>query len=258
VLLANVHVGGIPRSFDRGATWQPTIDTDSDVHEVRAHPTRPGLVVAAAAIGLCISMDGGATWEIEQTGLHASYCSAVGFADDDILVAAATDHFAPLGAIYRRAVDEHRPLVKVAGRPAPMARWDRRHGLHRHPWLGGRSCRREGQPVRISRDRWRLVAPGRRNSNAEQRPDRLSAESRTRCQAANAQERSRIAGIVWSILNGKRLGRSDPLHTSTRFSGGDHLSHMAIFNPPKLTFAGWQRLLRHEVRLTPSGCRCND
>ena len=29
VLLANVHVGGIPRSTDGGATWQPTIDVDS-------------------------------------------------------------------------------------------------------------------------------------------------------------------------------------------------------------------------------------
>lgn len=115
VLLANVHVGGIPRSVDGGATWQPTIDVDSDVHEVRAHPNRPGVVAAAAAVGLCTSSDGGATWEIEQAGLHASYCSAVAFGDDDILVAAATDHFAPQGAIYRRGVDEHCPLVKVAG-----------------------------------------------------------------------------------------------------------------------------------------------
>src|SRR6188472_3125959 len=33
VLLANVHVGGIPRSMDGGVTWEPTIDVDSDVHE---------------------------------------------------------------------------------------------------------------------------------------------------------------------------------------------------------------------------------
>ena len=39
VLLANVHVGGIPRSV---VTWQPTIEIDSDVHEVRADPNRPG------------------------------------------------------------------------------------------------------------------------------------------------------------------------------------------------------------------------
>jgi len=66
VLLANVHVGGIPRSVDGGVTWQPTIDIDSDVHEVRAHPKRRGTVVAAAAVGLCTSSDGGATWTVEQ------------------------------------------------------------------------------------------------------------------------------------------------------------------------------------------------
>ncbi|MBI3272571.1 MAG: hypothetical protein HYZ53_26515 [Planctomycetes bacterium] len=114
-ILANVHVGGIPRSTDGGATWQPTIHVDSDVHEVRAHPVRAGIVAAAAAIGLCTSLDGGATWKVEQEGLHAAYCSAVAFAGDDVLVAAASDHFAAQGAIYRRPVDEHRPLARIAG-----------------------------------------------------------------------------------------------------------------------------------------------
>ncbi len=115
VLLANVHVGGIPRSTDRGATWQATIDIDTDVHEVRAHPNRPDIVVAAAAVGLCTSRDGSATWEIEQEGLHASYCSAVAFMGDDVLVAASADHFAAEGGIYRRPVEGHGPLVAVGG-----------------------------------------------------------------------------------------------------------------------------------------------
>ena len=115
VLLANVHVGGIPRSVDGGASWEPTIDVNCDIHEVRGHPNRPDVVVAAAAVGLCTSSDGGATWAVELGGLHASYCSAVAFAGDDVLVAAAADHFATQGAIYRRGVDEHCPLVPVAG-----------------------------------------------------------------------------------------------------------------------------------------------
>ena len=115
VLLANVHVGGVPRSTDGGATWKPTIDVDSDVHEVRAHPNRPGVVMAAAAIGLCASRDGGVTWDVEQEGLHASYCSAVAFAGDDVLVSASVDHFAAQGAIYRRRVDENGPLIAIAG-----------------------------------------------------------------------------------------------------------------------------------------------
>jgi hypothetical protein len=119
VLLANVHVGGIPRSVAGGATWAPTIDVDADVHEVRAHPNRVGLVMAAAAVGLCASRDGGATWAIERAGLHATHCSAVAFAGDDVFVSAAADPFAPEGAVYRRRVDGPGPLALLGnGLPA--------------------------------------------------------------------------------------------------------------------------------------------
>jgi hypothetical protein len=120
VLLANVHVGGIPQSSDGGLTWRPTIDIDHDVHQVCAHPTRPDIVIAAAAVGLCISRDSGSTWSIEQRGLHASYCSAVAFASDTILVAASEDHFAARGAIYRRPLDGDGPLLPVGG---GLPRW---------------------------------------------------------------------------------------------------------------------------------------
>jgi len=120
VLLANVHVGGIPRSTDGGVSWQPTIDVNSDVHEVCAHRIHPGIVIAAAAIGLCISRDSGATWTVEQEGLHASYCSAVAFSGNDILVSASVDHFATQGAVYRRPMDGHSPLVPVG---AGLPRW---------------------------------------------------------------------------------------------------------------------------------------
>ncbi len=116
-LFANVHVGGIPRSTDGGATWRPTIDVDSDVHQVCTHPTRPEIVIAATAIGLGISRDGGETWAIERNGLHATYCSAVAFLGDDMLVAASADHFAPQGAVYRRPLDGGGPLRPVAGLP---------------------------------------------------------------------------------------------------------------------------------------------
>jgi hypothetical protein len=114
-LLANVHVGGIPRSTDGGATWNPTIGVHEDVHEVRAHGARPEVVIAAAATGLCISRDRGATWRIEREGLHAHYCSAVAFAGTDILVAASEDHFAARGGLYRRPLDEPGPLLPVGG-----------------------------------------------------------------------------------------------------------------------------------------------
>jgi hypothetical protein len=115
ILFANVHVGGIPRSMDGGSTWHPTIDINNDVHEVRAHPASPNIVAAAAAVGLCISRDSGATWTIERDGLHAAYCSAVAFSGDDIFVSVSTDHFANQGRIYRRPVKPDGPLVAVEG-----------------------------------------------------------------------------------------------------------------------------------------------
>ncbi|HTV94878.1 MAG TPA: hypothetical protein VME42_02725 [Steroidobacteraceae bacterium] len=118
VLLANVHVGGIPRSTDAGSTWEPTIEIDSDVHQVRAHPTRPNLVIAAAAVGLCVSRDAGATWTIEQRGLHALHCSGVAFGRHDIFVSASVDPFAAQGAVYRHPIDGNGPLQRLgAGLP---------------------------------------------------------------------------------------------------------------------------------------------
>lgn len=114
-LLANVHVGGIPRSTDGGLTWRPTIAVDSDVHQVCAHPTRPNIVIAAAAEGFCMSRDGGVTWTIEQQGLHAKYCSAVAFGRNDVFVAASVDHFAPQGAVYRRPIHSTGPLQPLRG-----------------------------------------------------------------------------------------------------------------------------------------------
>jgi photosystem II stability/assembly factor-like uncharacterized protein len=115
ILFANVHVGGIPRSMNGGRTWQPTIDINSDVHEVRAHQADPQLVAAASAIGLCVSRDAGATWTIERDGLHATHCSAVAFSGDDILVSASTDPFAAQGRIYRRPIRPDGEIVAVEG-----------------------------------------------------------------------------------------------------------------------------------------------
>ena len=120
VLLANVHVGGIPRSTDSGQSWRPTIDIDNDVHQVCAHPSRPELVIAAAAVGLCVSRDAGMSWTIEQQGLHAPHCSAVAFGRNDIFVSASTDPFAAQGAVYRRPIDGEGPLQPLGG---GMPRW---------------------------------------------------------------------------------------------------------------------------------------
>jgi len=115
ILFANVHVGGIPRSIDGGRSWHPTIDINSDVHEVCAHPTHPEIVVAAAAAGLCMSRDSGETWMIETEGLHAIHCYAVAISGDDVFVSASQDPFAAPGRVYRRPLRPDGSLKAVEG-----------------------------------------------------------------------------------------------------------------------------------------------
>ena len=112
VLLANVHVGGIQRSVDLGESWEPTIEVDHDVHEVLAHPTLPNVVMAAAAVGLCVSDDAGATWSVVTEGLPTTYARAVAFIDDDVLVSISDGPRATRSAIYRRSLSGG-PLERI-------------------------------------------------------------------------------------------------------------------------------------------------
>lgn len=118
-LLANIHVGGIVRSGDGGVSWLPTIAVDADVHEVRAHPTNPDIVMAAAAVGLCVSRDGGAHWVVFDDGLHATYARAIAFAGDDVLVSVSDGPFAKRSAIYRARVDAATPALAREGNGLP-------------------------------------------------------------------------------------------------------------------------------------------
>jgi hypothetical protein len=105
-LFANVHVGGILRSLDAGESWHPTLPIDTDVHQVLVHPERPGVVLAPAAVGLAISLDGGDSWNYETGGLHATYCRAVAASGDVVLVTASTGPRGHQAALYRRSLDD--------------------------------------------------------------------------------------------------------------------------------------------------------
>ena len=94
----NVHVGGILRSEDRGATWSPTIDIDADVHQVT---TAEGLVLAACAGGLAMSSDRGSTWTSRSDGLDAPYSRAVAVCGDAVLMSASTGPRGGRAAVYR-------------------------------------------------------------------------------------------------------------------------------------------------------------
>jgi hypothetical protein len=104
-LHANVHVGGIPRSVDAGATWEPTIDIDADIHQVVAHPSEPDVVLAAGAVGLAVSVDGGARWRIEREGLHATYARAVAVSGGHVLLTVSNGPRGGRAAIYRTALE---------------------------------------------------------------------------------------------------------------------------------------------------------
>lgn len=111
-LHVNVHVGGIPRSVDGGATWQATIEVIADVHQVLAHPALADVVLAATAMGLARSDDGGDHWRFERDGMHAHYCRAVAVSDGTVLVSASSGPSGRRAAIYRTPVEGPAPLER--------------------------------------------------------------------------------------------------------------------------------------------------
>jgi hypothetical protein len=100
-IIAAVHVGGLPYSLDKGDAWKPTVPVMFDVHEVRAHPTLPNIVAAAAAVGLCVSHDGGHTWKIVSEGLEVKYSLAVAVLHDEVLFSISDGPFAKQSQVWR-------------------------------------------------------------------------------------------------------------------------------------------------------------
>jgi len=118
-IFVNVHVGGVVRSTDAGRTFHPTIDIDTDVHQVLAPAGRPGLELAATgADGVAVSSDGGETWSFVTEGLHASYSRAVAVGGTTLLASASTGPRGGRAAVYRRSLTGDGPFVKcVEGLP---------------------------------------------------------------------------------------------------------------------------------------------
>jgi hypothetical protein len=107
-ILAAVHVGGIPRSVDKGETWTPTLPVLSDVHEVRAHPSRSNFVAAAAAVGLCTSDDGGQNWTVRSAGFEKATSLAVAVLQDEVLFSVQDGPFAKRSQVWRWRLGETR------------------------------------------------------------------------------------------------------------------------------------------------------
>lgn len=112
-LLAAVHVGGIPLSFDKGESWTPTIPIMFDVHEVQAHPESPNLVAAAAAVGLCLSQDAGRTWKVFTQGLELTNSLAVAVLPHEVLFSIQDGPFAKRSQVWRWPIgSEHLEQVR--------------------------------------------------------------------------------------------------------------------------------------------------
>lgn len=109
-LYVNVHVGGILRSSDGGASWAATLDLDLDVHQVVVAPD--GTVVAATAFGLATSTDRGVTWAVADEGLHATYARAVAVAGDTVLLTVSTGPDGRRAGVYRRPLHGDRPFER--------------------------------------------------------------------------------------------------------------------------------------------------
>jgi hypothetical protein len=117
-LMAAVHVGGIPRSTDGGVTWHPTLPVEFDVHETRAHPDLPNVVTAAAAAGLCVSTDAGATWRaISGDGMTSTYSLAVAMLEEEVLFSLQDGPFANRSQLWRWRIGEDRAEPVREGLP---------------------------------------------------------------------------------------------------------------------------------------------
>ena len=116
-VFANVHVGGILRANDPHDTWEPTIDIDADVHQVLADPIKAGHVVAATALGLAESLDGGDSWRFITDGLHAAYARAVALDGEEMFMSASVGPRGGRAAVYRLPPGEVGFLRATVGLP---------------------------------------------------------------------------------------------------------------------------------------------
>lgn len=108
----NVHVGGVLRSTDGGATWEQTMEVSADAHQVVADSEDAEAAYAATARGLAVTSDAGASWRFDVSGLHAVYCRAVARSDGYVFVSASQGSQGRDAALYRRPLGGDGPLQR--------------------------------------------------------------------------------------------------------------------------------------------------
>ena len=100
-----------------GATWEPTIDQETDVHEIEAFAD--SLVIAATGMaGLCVSRDAGDNWDSITEGLPTTsgwglpYARSVALWDDIVLVTASNGPQSDEAGVYRGRLDASATLER--------------------------------------------------------------------------------------------------------------------------------------------------
>ena len=147
----NVHVGGIVRTADAGASWTPTIDIDADVHQVTT--AEGALVLAACADGLAVSSDHGDTWEERADGLDARYARGVTVVGDTVLLSTSRGP-----AAARPPCTGHHWPAALRAMPQGLPCLVRRQ--HRQPLPGRQAGRRRRGVRHRGRPRIRLRRRG--------------------------------------------------------------------------------------------------
>ena len=107
-IYVNVHVGGVLRGHP-DSKWEPTINISSDVHEVRA---AGDLIVAACAVGLAESGDGGFAWSYDDEGLHVTYARAVAVGAEFLFLSVSRGPRGGDAAVYRQPCDGDRAFER--------------------------------------------------------------------------------------------------------------------------------------------------
>ena len=91
---ADIHVGSIMRSADRGRRWEPvTPELHEDVHQVATCPADNDRVYANTANAVYVSTDRGLSWLDRGQGLDHRYGRAIAAhpADPDCILASVSD-----------------------------------------------------------------------------------------------------------------------------------------------------------------------
>ena len=122
---ADIHVGSIMCSPDRGRTWRPVApDLDEDVHQVATTPASDARVYANTARSVYISEDRGASWRDCGRDLRHRYGRAIAVdpRDPDLILASVSDgpHGDDVRAQLYRSDDGGRRWRHVAG-PFPAS-----------------------------------------------------------------------------------------------------------------------------------------